>query len=398
MMSPPESAPPARSAPAATAHPHRLDRVDVLRGIAIVLVVLHHFYLTFLPLGVKPVLVSGLGRWNEWFFLPHELGYLGVQLFFVLSGFCIHNSYLGWRRKTAVRTIRGFLLNYFNRRFWRIYPPYLLALLVTFYITYQPVFDARAFRHLALHLTLTNTLFEGFFYNINHAFWSIAVEWQLYLIYPLLLWLSHRLGAWKAVLIATAIAAFWHVGVPAMTERALFRHLPFLWWFEWCLGFLVADLRARGQIAFPRPAVLAAILLPAAALSLKLGAHWILTWMLPPLGFAALLQAVCGNHRPLSLAERWLCVIGVSSYSLYLLHNPVLWFARYLLGDIATGLPPWVVWAPLFLAAFAVMQLIASAMYRFVEKPSIDFGQRIERNHLPRFAPAPKPAVPAGVP
>jgi peptidoglycan/LPS O-acetylase OafA/YrhL len=69
---------------------------------------------------VKPLIFSEVSLMNGWFFLAHEVGYLGVQLFFVLSGFCIHNSYLSWRRKTLVPTRGGFLLDYFNRRFWRI--------------------------------------------------------------------------------------------------------------------------------------------------------------------------------------------------------------------------------------------------------------------------------------
>jgi peptidoglycan/LPS O-acetylase OafA/YrhL len=383
-----------RAEAATVATAHRLDRIDVLRGVAIALVVLHHFYLTFLQAGVRAEIVPGPAWLNQLIFIPHELGYLGVQLFFVLSGFCIHNSYLGWRRKTSVRTVRGFLLNYFNRRFWRIYPPYLFALLGTFAIVYWPVFDARAFRHLAIHLALANTLFEGFFYNINHAFWSIAVEWQLYLIYPLLLWLTQRIGVWRAVLVATAIAAFWRAGVPAMTDRSVLRNLPFFWWFEWCLGFLIADLRASGRVAFPRASLLALVLIPGSIFALKAGAPWILTWLLPPLAFAALLQAVCGDARPLGRIERLLCTLGISSYSLYLLHNPILWGIRSLLREVAAGLPPVVVWTVIFAAAFGVMQLAAWLMFRLIEQPSIAQGQRIERDYLPRLTPRPKPIVP----
>lgn len=365
-----------------------LARIDLLRGLAITLVLMHHYMLVFTHLGVRPELAADLGSANAAFFVPHQLGYLGVSLFFVISGFCIHNSYLGWRRKTRVPTPSGFLLHYLNRRFWRIYPPYLLALLVAFLLVYSPVYDTRAWRHLAIHLTLGNTLSQAFFFNINAAFWSVAVEWQLYLIYPLVLWFSRHLGPVRAVLLATGIALFWRFALPALTDNWALIHLPFRWWFEWCLGFLLAEQRARGRIVVPRPALCTAVLLPSVVALYLLQAASFWTWLLTPLAFASLLQAACHSPRPLTRFERGLCTVGVSSYSMYLFHNPVLWVLRDLLGSFATQLPPWVVWIPLFLGVFALTQLLSSVLFRWIEQPSIRTGQYLERTRFPRWFPA----------
>lgn len=284
-------------------------------------------------------------------------------------------------------TMRNFLVHYFNRRFWRIYPPYFFALLLAFGISYWPVFDARAFRHLAISASLLNTLSPAFFYNINGAFWSVAIEWQLYIIYPVLLWLTRAWGPWMTMAFATLITVFWRFGLPHLTDSFALLHLPFNWWFEWCLGYLIADLRARDRVAFPRPVILAALLLPLAVLALKFYVSAFLAWFLPPFAFAVLLQAECADGRPLGTLGRLFCQIGISSYSLYLLHNPLLWCARAVLGSIASGIPPIVVWFPIFVLAFAIMQLVAWAMFQLIERPSIAAGGWIERRFLRRAGP-----------
>jgi peptidoglycan/LPS O-acetylase OafA/YrhL len=369
--------------------PERFPRLDVLRGLAIAAVVMHHFLLTFTAMDVPAEIMPALGAANRWFFLPHELGYLGVKLFFVVSGFCIHNSYLGWRRRTAAPTVNAFLLNYLNRRFWRIYPPYAAALLLAFTFAYWPAFDLRALRHLAFGASLLNTLSEPFYYNINPAFWSIAVEWQLYVVYPLVLWLNRRYGANVTMALAAGTAAFWHFGLPHLTANWAVLHLPFRWWFEWCLGFWVAELLARGHVAIPRARPLATALLPVAVFALLRGGAWApLGWVAAPLAFAAALQAACANARPLNALERAVAVVGLSSFSLYLFHNPMLWALRALLRPFIADIAPWALWTLVFALTFAAMQGVAWLLFRFLEQPSINVGKHVERTALPRLLPA----------
>ncbi len=386
VRSPNRGRPPPMTAPEKSG---RFPRLDLLRGLAIAAVVMHHFLLTFTPLGVPAELAPALGAANRWLFLPHELGYLGVKLFFVVSGFCIHNSYLGWRRRTAAPTVSGFLLSYINRRFWRIYPPYAIALLLAFAIAYWPTFDLRALRHLAFGASLLHTLSEPFYFNINPAFWSIAVEWQLYLVYPLVLWLNRRYGASATMAVTAATAAFWHYGLPHLTANWAILHLPFRWWLEWCLGFWIAELLAHDRVAIPRARLLVVALLPVAAFALVRGGAWSpLGWVAAPLAFAAALQTACADVRPLNLLERAVAAVGLSSYSLYLFHNPMLWLLRGLLRPFVAELPPWVLWTFVFALTFAAMQAVAWLLYRALELPAIEVGKRVERTALPRLLPA----------
>lgn len=369
--------------------PDRFPRLDVLRGLAITAVVMHHYLLTFTPLGVPAELAPALGAANAWFFVPHELGYLGVKLFFVISGFCIHNSYLGWRRRTASPTLRAFLPHYLNRRFWRIYPPFAVALLVAFAINYWPEFDLRALRHLAFGASLLQTLSEPFYFNINPAFWSIAAEWQLYLLYPAILWLNRRFGPGMTMAIVATTAVFWRFGLPHLTSNWTVLHLPFRWWFEWSLGFWIAELLARDRVAIPQARLVATVLLPATAGALLLGGHWSnLAWVTGPLAFAAALQAVCADSRPLGPVERLFAVLGLSSFSLYLFHNPMLWGLRALLTPHLGIIPPWMLWTVVFVVTFAVLQMIAWALYRRLELPAIGAGKHLERSLQARVVSA----------
>jgi len=136
----------------------RLLAVDVLRGIAALWVVLHHCH------------VNGGALWDDPIrrlaFVPLQYGYLGITLFLVISGFCIH---LTVAKKMGdgqgMRTNWG---RFWKRRFFRLYPPYLAAIVLsvgilvflspgwfpTRYEWVSPTWD------LLTHLTLTHNLFK----------------------------------------------------------------------------------------------------------------------------------------------------------------------------------------------------------------------------------------------
>src|SRR4051812_12166801 len=180
-----------------------LQLIDQLRGVAILAVFAFH------------CLHSSFGHdqlgWGRWFpeflaakksflaVLPLTFGWAGVAIFFVVSGFCIHLSYL---RHTA-DDWRAF----FVRRFFRIYPPYFVALIgfaLLFPLSRLAFDTAFDWVQLASHALLVHNFDEDTFLGINGAFWTIAVEVQLYLLYPVLLGLVKRLG-WKRTLIALAV-------------------------------------------------------------------------------------------------------------------------------------------------------------------------------------------------
>src|SRR3954468_23573177 len=151
--------------------------LDSLRAIAILSVFCFH------------LLDVGFGGdqlpWGVWFrdfslskeflfLLPLTFGWAGVAIFFVVSGFCIHLSYL----RHASDDWRAF----FVRRFFRIYPPYFVALIVfavLFPLSRLPFDTAFDWIQLASHVLLVHNFDEDTFLGINGAFWTIAIEVQL---------------------------------------------------------------------------------------------------------------------------------------------------------------------------------------------------------------------------
>lgn len=179
-----------------------LDRLDVVRGAAILGVLLFHcLNSTWGPErsfpywnGVRKItfdLTSGTAFW----LYPCFLGFLGVAMFFCLSGFCIH--YSASRSKSAGRW-REFLI----KRAFRIVPAYFLVTLVLVASEMRWSNQLGPPEGVLVHLLFLHNLSKTHFYGINPSFWSIAIEVQLYLPYPLLYLWANRIG-WLRILILT---------------------------------------------------------------------------------------------------------------------------------------------------------------------------------------------------
>ncbi len=170
----------------------RLDVFDGLRGIAILLVVWYHVW-EVSGLGLGPLNIFG------------EAGFLGVDLFFFISGFCLFLPYA--RAAVAGRPARS-AAHFFTRRVQKIVPSYLLALGV-FSVVYWDRFGspADAVLQLGSHLAFVHTLAPSTFYAISGPLWTIGVEVQFYLLFPFIApWFARRPLVAYAALVAVAEA------------------------------------------------------------------------------------------------------------------------------------------------------------------------------------------------
>src|ERR1044072_2053767 len=169
----------------------RLESIDALRGVAALGVVLYHAGLetpNTAPANIFYWPVKGLQ------FLS-SFGYVGVFLFFVISGFCIHLQWAKTRANGQQPEIR--FGSFWRRRFLRLYPPYLIAfalfmlmaaLSTGINVTHFFVYD------VVMHLLMLHNLDPNTCYSINGVFWTLAIEEQLYLAYFLLRVLRGRWG------------------------------------------------------------------------------------------------------------------------------------------------------------------------------------------------------------
>lgn len=310
---------------------NRLPVLDVLRGAAILVVFVFHYAAE----------VYGLDwyRWDgpwrqfaptgglaDYALYPLTLGWSGVSLFFVLSGFVIH---LG---TTAAPLNRRFnAVRFFRRRFWRIYPPYLFAL-AAFVLMQKggPLLTAAGRADLAAHLLLVHNFHETTFFTLNGVYWSLALEVQFYLLYPILLFSRQRLGMAATfgltVLISLAARCYLLVTYDCPYPITVaWASLPVLW-MDWVLGAYLAERYATGRKTFGRHpwawAVGLGIVFVAATLYLPTNGF---TFSLASMAWAAVVDAAVWSQRErLGVMARPVAFVGLVSYSLYLWHTPLL--------------------------------------------------------------------------
>jgi peptidoglycan/LPS O-acetylase OafA/YrhL len=262
-------------------------------------------------------------------------GYLGVTFFFVLSGFILAHVYDGKLRS------RSDLGRFAMARFARIYPVYLLALLLVlplilkdpswrslpqfFLLQYwTPLADLRA---------LDNTNFPG---------WSLSVEMAFYILFPPVLWGFSRLGPRGLVLATLSACALMlafrlpSLNVDVAPPVAWLNHVPFMLLRapEFIFGAGLGLLYHRQPTLFRSNWLTAVTIAAILTVLVTVASPWaapIATTL-----FGVLIAAVSVNRDSLVariLSNRLLLLGGGASYSLYILQMPV----RYWIGQIVTG-------------------------------------------------------------
>ena len=213
----------------------RMLTLDAMRGGAALAVVTYH------ALGVAPR--TALSGWEAW--LPQITAYVvhfafaGIYLFFVISGFCIHLFWAKARAAGVEKPVIDFF-TFWKRRVRRLYPPYFAALaLYLCYLAYKTPVHVTGFYlwDVLLHLFMLHNLDLRTTYTINGAFWTLAIEEQLYLAYFLLLFLRIRFGWTRTLLVCFSARVVWLI-VGRALSASLGIHIPVTEaaatnWFIW---------------------------------------------------------------------------------------------------------------------------------------------------------------------
>jgi peptidoglycan/LPS O-acetylase OafA/YrhL len=351
----------------AAARPGRVVGLEGIRGLAALYVVVYHVFLRAWP-GYPAGHPAPL--WATW--LSYGRG--AVAVFIVLSGFSLGlgPARSGWRL--------GSVATYAHRRAWRILPPYWAALgfslVMTWYVLAQPGWPRPDGKSVAVYGLLVQDVFAVG--SPNRAFWSIAIEAQLYVLLPLLLLLVRRVSAWAMAGLVAAIVVTIGVLGPhvALMNTALVKFTPDLA-VLFAIGLLAAGIVTAGERTRSRPWAGYALAAAMAAIAVMVaeGSTWSyfnLFWL--DLAWApaiACFLAAVATSRPRAvvrfLDSRPLRSLGSCSYSLYLTHLPIVIAVSYglVLGRVATGTPVFFVlaailvpvtvcFARLFAAAFEI--------------------------------------------
>jgi len=364
----------------------RLLVIDALRAVACLAVFWHHVGLYWMRAfwrGWPAVLPAGLGISRGLLELA-RLGFLGMNLFLVLSGFCLYYP-LTLQKKRDLTAINW--QRFFFRRVVRIVPAYAASLGILVAISHAPSLSYITFgpvttKDVWTHLLLIHNFFTDTIWTINGVYWTLALEWQLYFLFPLcviaaryfsirtvgfaaagisLLW-PYALRTWWGRYDATGTTyGVWYGAVPA--------HL-----FEFVAGMIAAVWARHGS---PIPLVFlrffSLVWLPVAYYR-----HVVNVWFFPVdnvvcgIGFASgivlLARARRVNHH---LVTKILAHIGVITYSLYLVHQPLLIAVLPWLQAKAWELET-ILWLAL-LVGMPIILLVSFGFYFFFEKPFLIF-------------------------
>ena len=321
--------PAARARPAEAAASSQLACLDALRGIAILLVIF--FHLQSVDLAAFHPTVGAVLR-------PFRYGYTGVNLFLVLSGFCLTHSMIQRGRAGRSPSYRAYLA----ARWRRIAPPYYAAMALYLAIPLAALAAGRTapttgqyltWRQVAIHVAFLHGLWGDTLYAINTPFWSLSLEFQFYLLLPLLMATAARLGPAAMVgLVAAATVAFRAALAGASPAGSHLVNGFFLGRLtEFALGMLVAwwyDHRRPGRGSRAAlPLLLGSLAFLAGGISAQEGG-------VPAdyafgVGYALLMAAVLLGVEAGPRFRRvfeWpaLVWVGVVSYSLYLCHSLVI--------------------------------------------------------------------------
>ncbi len=342
----------------------RLLAIDVLRGTAVLAVVIAH-----LPFS-KALAATGPDELGAHAVLTHtqtalmDYGRYGVHLFLVISGFCIHYPWA--RRAGPARLDMG---AFWKRRLRRLYPPYACAVVLSlaglfFYHSVlahhtgpQSLADRFGFSSngqlafdIATLALLAQNLTSASWHIGNGPLWTLALEEQLYALYLPLVLLRRRFGwglTFAAILTLTLLSR--SVGFGSVDHHgAWFRAGPCRW-AEWALGAVAVEAHL-GHVRLPRWASspwtalalspLLILLVPPSGASL-IPAAWLFSDLAFGVFFFVIVNWMCALERtgklPRTGSLRALGFVGFFSYSVYLTHEFVLVGAKQVAIRVGLG-------------------------------------------------------------
>jgi peptidoglycan/LPS O-acetylase OafA/YrhL len=342
---------------------HHLPALTGLRFVLAIWVILHHLtgkgmmlepWVRSLPPGLE-ALVRG--------------GYLAVGTFFVLSGFVLARSYgeKQWNR--------GSLVRYGVARIARVYPGYLLSLVIVSPFIYRALFNGGSGEsRRALLLADYGFVLQGWTGSLgvgwNTPAWSLSCELFFYLCFPVLLMFFGKRTRMRMIL-----AGVISIGLPLVLAQL---HVP-AWWkplyhtADFIVGILasqVFDLIQESRWSFRQAGMwLYGVAGPLGALIVAFpqfirAASVDLNSALRPVNVAILVGLALGGGLPARmLSSRLLKYLGKASYSMYILHVPVLWwYSRYMWrGGSQTAAA---------VVYIGIVILLSAAAFEYVEEPA----------------------------
>lgn len=304
-----------------------------------------------------------------------------VPLFFLISGYCIHLSNLKYIKSQSALPLG----TYYKRRFLRIFPPYLAAVIFSIAVIYFTGYSAMPdYKDIFVHLFCLQGFTVPYFNTINLVLWTITIEIAFYIIYPIFYYLRLKYGLNKALLAVFLVSLLF---ITYFTFQKNIPHSQFYFvgniWFAWCCGAFIADKLYFNPAYFNTVfykiiyALIFIAFVVLFVLNIKLLA--IVTYQVNIIVWSGPLIFILSKEKWLSKRKsiflNILVYIGLSSYSLYLLHEPLIALKNYIVHEF---LPAKFQIIGFILGVF-IIPLIAWFNYCYVEKPFMSKKSAIKK-------------------
>lgn len=324
----------------------RLDYLDFLRGVAILLVLLahtHHFF--------------GISLFSQW----SGIGARGVQLFYIVSGFTIYYIYQN-KLDTSLD-----VKNYMIKRAFRILPLYFLVLPI-YFITFgvnkdyeYPLFN------LITHYLLINGFFPEYINSILRVEWSIFVEFMFYIVFALVFYKFKNISIVKLLIISfmvSVMSAFASMVFykDDMSMRTYLYLSPYFQFYNFFIGVFIASLSKNCRICKSKFSLITAIVC-----FILIGffiQSTIIQTYISSLIFAAILLNLSFNDYKY---PKVFLYIGSISFSLYLVHFFfVMYYEKYVIHSFIN-----------FSLLISCIFIVSIITYNLIEKKGISIGKKI---------------------
>jgi peptidoglycan/LPS O-acetylase OafA/YrhL len=364
-----------------------LKYLDSLRALAAIYVVFHHI--------VFHVNVSKNTIAYKLLVMPFLFGHFAVNLFIVLSGYCLMLPVIRNGNK-----LRGSLKDYFIKRSIRILPPYYFAMFISLILIFTvignpthtawdlsiPVSIPNIITHVLL---LQNILGDS---KINYVFWSVSVEWQIYFLFPVLIVAFNKFGNIKTSIVVSFLACIAMFLLSFTPIKVISGGISVHYVALFCFGMLAAqlaeDVSVKHFLAKVRDYQIIIVLIISLLLTVVLQNLHSLGFIKEVfadvffgliIGFFLIVLALDKLdiiYRILSL--NFLSKIGIFAYSIYLIHAPFLQLLSvYFIAPL--GLSPLNSLLVFYFAGFPIILLISYLFYRIAEKPVVDLLQDMKK-------------------
>lgn len=348
--------------------------LDGIRAIAVIAVMLRHYTSPF-----TPVLNDAGWGWKAYATIAN-LGWVGVDIFFVLSGYLIAKMLLN----NPIHSWNAYS-KFVSRRIWRLIPAYVACLLVFSLIALLFVPNSKVLSNSLPLWTMTSNIQSAFIhrtalmdghFNLVH-FWSLAVEWHFYLLLPVLVWIFRSVTLTAIVLIGVAMMTRYLFHQLHLSDNAIYS-------FTLCridalaMGCLLATVAPKINHKYASLSLIAgAVLFVYIMYTISQSAmpYKKLPWMqlygysLIALSVAMMMMGIIkagSNNFMIAVLERpFMLIVGRASYSLYIWHLAFFPFiANMALDMYGTNLAAF---SAAFVMACLLATIAAALSYRFVE-------------------------------